>query len=414
MCGRYALALRPSEVRHELESSQMPCDDAPADGAVKQSHNFAPGYYGLVYRADVPDRGAGDTDNKVGESADMHEVIKEIEAQKSFRHPKIGYKLQAMKWGLIPFWTKRTPDYGSVMRTINCRDDSLIENRGMWTTMKRQKRCVVVCQGFYEWLKKNGGKEKIPHFVKRKDGQLMCFAGLWDCVKFEDSDEKLFTYSIITTNSNKHLSFLHDRMPVILDNGSEEMRKWLDPARTEWTIDLQSLLKPYGGELECYPVSRDVGKVGNDSPSFVIPINSSENKSNIANFFGNQKKSAKREHAGVREQERKDESTRYIARPKREGSGKTLSDSETAGETRNDSGAVKQGVKRELSDSGSPSAPSIHADKASKVSPNKGPLQSPSKSIRTTRNVSGNAKQTDQSPSKGPNGTRKITAFFRK
>lgn len=70
-----------------------------------------------------------------------------------------------------------------MMKTINCRDDSLIENKGMWTTMKQKKRCVVVFQGFYEWLKK--GKEKIPHYVKRKDGQLMCAAGLWDCVQYE-------------------------------------------------------------------------------------------------------------------------------------------------------------------------------------------------------------------------------------
>ena len=55
----------------------------------------------------------------------------------------------------------------------------------MWNTMKQKKRCIVLCQGFYEWLKKNGGKEKIPHFVKRKDGQLMCLAGLWDCAQYE-------------------------------------------------------------------------------------------------------------------------------------------------------------------------------------------------------------------------------------
>jgi putative SOS response-associated peptidase YedK len=85
----------------------------------------------------------------------------------------------------VPFWTKRNPDYGSKMKTINCRDDSLFEDRGMWTTMKKKKRCIIVAQGFYEWLKKNGGKEKIPHFTKRKDGQLMCLAGLWDCVQFE-------------------------------------------------------------------------------------------------------------------------------------------------------------------------------------------------------------------------------------
>jgi hypothetical protein len=82
-------------------------------------------------------------------------------------------------------------------------------------------------------------------------------------------------------------------MPVILDNGSDAVRTWLDPARTEWSEDLQSLLKPYHGELECYPVSKDVGKVGNNSPTFLVPIDSAENKNNIANFFGNQQKAAK-------------------------------------------------------------------------------------------------------------------------
>ena len=83
-------------------------------------------------------------------------------------------------------------------------------------------------------------------------------------------------------------------MPVILDNGSEAIRTWLDPDRNEWSQDLQSLLKPYEGQLECYPVSKDVGKVGNNSPSFLIPIDSAENKNNIANFFGNQRKFAKK------------------------------------------------------------------------------------------------------------------------
>ena len=82
-------------------------------------------------------------------------------------------------------------------------------------------------------------------------------------------------------------------MPVILENGSDQIRTWLDPNRFEWSNELQALLKPFQGELDCYPVSKDVGKVGNDSPSFVVPVASTENKSNIANFFANTKKSAK-------------------------------------------------------------------------------------------------------------------------
>lgn len=82
-------------------------------------------------------------------------------------------------------------------------------------------------------------------------------------------------------------------MPVILNNGSDELWTWLDPKRTKWTKELQSLLKPFEGVLECYPVNKDVGKVGNNSPDFIVPISSSKNKSNIANFFANAKKSDK-------------------------------------------------------------------------------------------------------------------------
>ncbi|KAI9826666.1 MAG: hypothetical protein M1819_007300 [Sarea resinae] len=288
----------------------MPVDEAPDDDATRQSYNVAPGYYELVYRADVPDHGAG-TQHSNGEGGDGEDageagpedataaVMKEDEPE------KVRYKLQAMKWGLIPFWTKRNPDYGSMMRTINCRDDSLLENRGMWTTMKHKKRCVVVCEGFYEWLKKNGGKEKIPHFVRRKDGQLMCFAGLWDCAKFEGSDEKLYTYTIITTSSSPSLQFLHDRMPVILDAGSADLFTWLSPRLTTWTPQLQSLLKPYRGDLDVYPVTKDVGKVGNNSPSFIVPINSAENKANIANFFAHAKGAAsgKGQKAAIKKEE---------------------------------------------------------------------------------------------------------------
>lgn len=280
-------------------------DHAPADEEARETYNFPPGAYGLVYRAEVPDSGLRDEEEapaEADEQSDAQAVAEEdrtaddeipqnaqVGKQAHKRH--FNYEIKVMKWGLIPFWTKRSPEYSSMMRTINCRDDSLIESRGMWNTMKQRKRCIVVAQGFYEWLKKGpGGKEKIPHFVKRKDGQLMCFAGLWDCVKYEDAEEKLYTYTIITTDSNKQLNFLHDRMPVILDPNTAAMTLWLDPTVNKWSKELQSLLKPFEGELECYPVNKDVGKVGNNSPDFIIPIGSKENKKNIANFFDNAQK----------------------------------------------------------------------------------------------------------------------------
>ncbi|KAL2002540.1 hypothetical protein VTN02DRAFT_6527 [Thermoascus thermophilus] len=172
----------------------MPVDEAPEDDEVRETYNFAPGYNGVVYRVDVPDR----ADRAAHDGDEEEEVIREgdLIAQDDEGKLRHRHKLQAMRWGLIPSWTRRQPDHGSLLRTINCRDDSLVADRGMWTAMKRRKRCVVVCQGFYEWLKKEK-KEKIPHYIKRKDGDLMYFAGLWDCVRFEGMFHHRYIYIYI-------------------------------------------------------------------------------------------------------------------------------------------------------------------------------------------------------------------------
>ena len=303
------------------------------------------------------------------------------------------------------------------MKTINCRDDSLVEDRGMWTTMKKKKRCIIVAQGFYEWLKKNGGKEKLPHFTKRKDGQLMCFAGLWDCVQFEDSSEKLFTYTIITTDSNKQLSFLHDRMPVIFDNGSDAVRTWLDPARTEWNSELQSLLKPYEGELECYPVSKDVGKVGNNSPSFLVPINSAANKNNIANFFGSQQKAAKPkadQKSSIKVEHDDDETRATTDRVESTEDNAPLPIPATPGQAKLES----KGIKREhddedATDNGTESEPQNKRNKptasASPVTKSSVKKTSTPAKKQGTRSATSNGSAAKTSKA---DGSRKITSFF--
>lgn len=162
----------------------------------------------------------------------------------------------------------------------------------MWSTIKHRKRCIVPAEGFYEWL--NKGTQKVPHYTKRADGQLMFFAGLWDCVHFDSPAPKqqqsqtVYTYTIITTSSSTQLRFLHDRMPVILE--PDQIKTWLDPSTTRWTAALQQLLKPFSGPLTVYPVAREVGKVGNNSPSFVMPV--TERKDGIKSAFGRQKEVA--------------------------------------------------------------------------------------------------------------------------
>lgn len=89
----------------------MPTHEAPDDDNVRQSYNFAPGYYGLVYRADVPDHGAGGRPH--GESTESEtppppqDGAAEGQADEGIHaeHDKLAeephYKLQAMKWGTM-------------------------------------------------------------------------------------------------------------------------------------------------------------------------------------------------------------------------------------------------------------------------------------------------------------------------
>ncbi|KAF3286892.1 hypothetical protein TWF970_008724 [Orbilia oligospora] len=311
MCGRYAMALGRREIRNALHDAGLEIDEDELDvDRVRESYNVAPGYYEPIYRAvsenagpadndaDLPTASSGDPDDGESETMDeSHDGGKDItrttevtdsgnilnDSLSKSSDGKVKYVLSAMKWGLVPFWTKRNPGYSSMLKTINCRDDSLYDNKGMWTSMKNKKRCIVVAQGFFEWLKK--GKDRVPHFTKRSDGQLLYIAGLWDSVRYEDSTEELYTYTIITTSSSKQLNFLHDRMPVIFEPNSPQIKEWLNPSRV-WDSGLQKLLQPFEKQgLECYPVRKEVGKVGNNSPSFIVPLDSEDNKSNIKNFF---------------------------------------------------------------------------------------------------------------------------------
>lgn len=63
------------------------------------------------------------------------------------------------------------------------------------------------------------------------------------------ADHKFPTYSftIITTSSNSQLSFIHDRMPVFLEDEAS-IKAWLDP-QVGWGKELANMLKPYDQEV---------------------------------------------------------------------------------------------------------------------------------------------------------------------
>ncbi|KAL8283133.1 hypothetical protein RQP46_005911 [Phenoliferia psychrophenolica] len=160
---------------------------------------------------------------------------------------KAGYRGRYNKWGLLPSWLKRPPE--KPLSTINCRADTLFSGQGMWSGIRNSKRCIVVADGFYEWL--NKGKDKIPHFTKLPGGKLMVLAGLYDAVTYQNTTEVIKTFTIITTDVNKQLFFLHDRMPAILTS-EDEISLWL--SSSPWSPAIQALIRPYDGVVECYKV----------------------------------------------------------------------------------------------------------------------------------------------------------------
>jgi len=213
-------------------------------------------------------------------------------------------------------------------------------------------------------------------------------------------------------------------MPVILNNGSDAIKTWLDPKRTEWSKELQSLLKPYDGELECFPVSKEVGKVGNNSPSFVVPVNSTENKSNIANFFGSQRKAAK----GKVEEKlaRKTEDDLKIKGVKVEYDEDEIRDTTNQQEGTEDNAPLptparaesQKGIKRERNeaDDGGTADGAPQQKRRISVAPvnnsSQSPKKSPSKATRKTRSATSNGTAAKSSPNKASDGSQKITAFF--
>lgn len=79
----------------------MRVDDAPEDDEVRETYNFAPGSHGLVYRADVPDYGAGNRHQHQRHGRATEDAAgEEQEIQGQVEDPKeTQYKLQSMKWG---------------------------------------------------------------------------------------------------------------------------------------------------------------------------------------------------------------------------------------------------------------------------------------------------------------------------
>jgi putative SOS response-associated peptidase YedK len=171
-----------------------------------------------------------------------------------------GRFLDAMQWGLVPAWAK-DPGIGNKM--INARAETLPEKPSFKVALSR-RRCILPVDGFYEW--KTEGNARQPMHIRRKDGELFAFAGLWEEWQQPDGTP-LRTCTVITTTPNAVMEPIHNRMPAILLPDDEAT--WLDAALKK-PEDVMGLLHPYPANMmEAYPVDRRVNVPTFEDPALL-------------------------------------------------------------------------------------------------------------------------------------------------
>jgi putative SOS response-associated peptidase YedK len=161
-------------------------------------------------------------------------------------------QISLMKWGLIPAWAK-DEKIGSKM--INARAETITEKPSFRQSFK-QRRLIVPASGFYEWEIST----RDPYFIRRKEGELLAFAGIWDEWKTPEG-KTLQTFSIITTEPNELLASIHNRMPVILE--PQDYSNWLGLGIS--TDEAKSFLVPLAAQkMEAWRVSKIVNNPRNN------------------------------------------------------------------------------------------------------------------------------------------------------
>ncbi|MGB5418262.1 SOS response-associated peptidase [Algibacter sp.] len=176
-------------------------------------------------------------------------------------------------WGLVPAWANNDPEaFLKKSNTLNARCESIFE-KSSFKESARQKRCLILADGFFEPHHVNG--KAVPYFCYQPtktypEGDLFMFAGLYSELK-----DASITATIITTESNDFFSEVHNkkkRMPLVLDESYYE--NWLDDGFNAQEIN-ELMAKGFTSqEFKAHPVSRDFYKKGieTNKPYIVEPV----------------------------------------------------------------------------------------------------------------------------------------------
>jgi putative SOS response-associated peptidase YedK len=142
-------------------------------------------------------------------------------------HNRDGRRARLLRWGLVPIWATRVK---TGLTMINARAETLAGSSTYGGLVERgSHRCLVVADGFYEWIKAEDPRQpRRPLRFSLSGGASFCFAGLWTTWRGPE-DERVASCTIVTTEANELVAPVHDRMPVVLAEAAS-WEAWLDPA----------------------------------------------------------------------------------------------------------------------------------------------------------------------------------------
>jgi putative SOS response-associated peptidase YedK len=172
---------------------------------------------------------------------------------------KLAFML--VRWGFLPSWVK---DPRTFSLLVNARAES-VQDKPAFRNAIRRRRCLIPADGFYEW---SGTRPRRPFFVRPTAGGPIAFAGLWETWTGPNGEE-VDTAAIVTTQANRTLMPVHDRMPVIVP--PDAFNLWLDCSSDDAAMAAALMVPAPDALLEAYPVSTGVNRATNDSPDLIAP-----------------------------------------------------------------------------------------------------------------------------------------------
>ena len=130
------------------------------------------------------------------------------------------------KWGLVPHWVKTKEEAMEIRKfNINARQETIFQKPSFRGSMTN-RRCLIPVKGFYEYkhLEDKSTELYEINILLRK---IYCLAGVYDEWTDKETGKIYRSFAVITTESNKKIREIHDRMPVILTSKKDE-ELWLE------------------------------------------------------------------------------------------------------------------------------------------------------------------------------------------